>query len=272
MTRKGQQEMALRTGRMQRTDMARRVEVTRLARRSLAVVALGGGVLAAGSLAFAAPASAKGASSTKALIIKKVHIAKIGTVLATSSGRTLYRYTADPAGMATCTGACAKVWPPLLLPKGDTKLKAPHGVKGLSVARAADGRSQVFFHDEALYRFEADTKKGEVKGQGVEGAWYAVLSDGKSSAPKSATTSSAPASTPTTAAGTATTTTVPKPATSGTKATTTTVPMGTTTTPVTTKTPTTVTPTTVPPRPTTTTTTSPPTTTTTAPSSGGVAF
>ena len=53
------------------------------------------------------------------------HVPKVGTVLATSSGLTLYRYTVDPAGKATCTGACAKAWPPLLLSKGRHPYQGP---------------------------------------------------------------------------------------------------------------------------------------------------
>jgi hypothetical protein len=188
-------------------------------------------------------------------------------VLATTTGRTLYRFADGATEAAMCTGVCAKEWPPLLLPKGDTKIKAPHGVKGFSLQRVARGRTQVSFHHEALFRFAGDTKKREAKGQGIENLWYAVLSNGKSSAPKAAATSPA-------VAGTGSTTTS-KPATSGTQATTppATAPMSTTTTPATTKTPTTSPPTTAPPRTTTTTTSPPPTTTTTtAPPSGGAGF
>ena len=67
---------------------------------------------------FPPPASAKGV----ALVIKTEHVGKVGTVLATGTGLTLYRYASTPAGKATCTGACAKVWPPLLLPKGVTRM------------------------------------------------------------------------------------------------------------------------------------------------------
>ena len=74
----------------------------------------------------------------------------MGTVLATGTGLTLYRYTVDPAGKATCTGACAKVWPPSVWPKARTRKKAPHGVKGLTTIRVHGGRLQVFFHNHAF--------------------------------------------------------------------------------------------------------------------------
>jgi predicted lipoprotein with Yx(FWY)xxD motif len=288
---KGRQEMARQTGRVQLKSGSR------LAGGILATVALGAGSVAVATLPFSSNASAsvKRTAAVKTLVLKKEHVAKIGTVLATSSGRTLYRWTVDPAGKATCTGACAKVWPPLLLPKGVTRVKGPSGVTGLSVARVAGGKMQVFFHHEALYGFVQDTKKGEATGQGVEGTWFAVLADGKSSAPHAA---------PTTASGSATATTV-VPGSSSTKASSTsgttkasgTSSMGTstatstpsttksssppaTTTPATTSpgttTPATTPPTTTPvttPTPTTTPVTSrPTTTTTTVPPGGGVAY
>jgi predicted lipoprotein with Yx(FWY)xxD motif len=255
----------------------------------VAAAALSAGALFASTLASSPPAAAV-SSSGKSLTIVTEHVRNVGIVLATQSGLTLYRYTVDPAGQATCTGACAKAWPPLLLPKGVTHIKAPHGVKGLAAIRVKGGRFQVFFHDHALYHFVSDTKKGQDTGQGVENEWFAVLSDGKSSAVKPASsgssaggagtgTSTSPSTSPTTTSpsstkassssgsGTSSPTTVP----SVTKSTPGTSPSPTTT-PPTTATPTTAPPTTTVP-PTTTPPTSPPTTTpTTAPPTGGVGF
>jgi len=264
--RRGRQDMTTRMGssNSKRRESSSRRGVVRLSIGIAAIAALGAGAMAAVTLPFSVSASAMGASSGNSLVIKTEHVPKVGTVLATSSGRTLYRYTVDPVGKATCTGVCAKIWPPLLLPKGVTSIKAPHGVKGLSAIRIAGGRLQVFFHREALYVFASDTKKGHATGQGVEGTWFAVLSDDKSSAPTSATTT-------TTSPGAATSATVPPAAppntlpapkssnTPPTTATTTPKPSVTQPSPVTT-------PVTTPPAVTTppqTTTTQPPTTTTT---------
>ena len=224
------------------------------------IVRLAGGLLAVTLLpatavvAFAAPASA-----SKALTVTTVHISKIGTVLATSSGHTLYRYMADPPGKATCTGTCAQLWAPLLLPKGVTHVKGPKGVNGLSTIRVAHGRLQVAIHREALYEFAGDTKKGQAKGQAVEGAWFAVLKSGAASS-ASATVTPLPGSTttPTTAAKSTTTTSRATTPTTATKTTTTSPPATTT--------PPTSPPTTTPPPPPTT------TTTTTTPGGGGVGF
>jgi predicted lipoprotein with Yx(FWY)xxD motif len=240
----------------------------------LAAVALSVGAVAVSSLAASTPASAKTATE-RVLTIKTERVPNVGTVLATTSGHTLYRFTVDPAGKATCVGACAKVWPPLLLPRGVTHIKAPRSVKGLSTVRVAGGRLQVFFHHEALYGFVSDHKKGQATGQDVEHDWFAVLSNGKSSAPAPAPASatsgngSGPGPGPGPGPGTAPTTTAPA-ATPGTStpATTPSTPATPTTSPPEAP-PTTMPPTTTPP-------TSPPppttTTTTTNGGTGGTAF
>src|SRR5581483_10722911 len=38
-----------------------------------------------------------------------------GSLLVTGSGMTLYHYTAEKRGSIACTGACTKLWPPLLV-------------------------------------------------------------------------------------------------------------------------------------------------------------
>jgi predicted lipoprotein with Yx(FWY)xxD motif len=232
------------------------------------------------SLASAAPSHTFSLGTT--------HVAKVGMVLTTPSGLTLYRFTDDTRGHATCTGACAKVWPPLLVPKGD-HLKAAKGVTGLGGIRVGHGRVQATLHGVALYRFSGDTKRGQDKGQGIEGTWFAVLASGSgadittpTSAPGAGST---PSSVSTTTAPTSVSPGTPKTTTTSSKrSTTATVPptVPQTTTPA--QVPVTSPPTTQPaapvptPPPTTTPTTQPApaptttTTTTTSPPSGGYGY
>jgi predicted lipoprotein with Yx(FWY)xxD motif len=206
------------------------------------------------ALASAAPAFAKGSESKHTLVVETVKVHKIGTVLATASGFTLYRFTANSRGKSTCTGACAKVWPPLQLPKGD-HIKGPHGIKGFSTIRVAHGQNQVTLDGVALYRYSGDTKKDQAKGQGVEGKWFAALpSQIHSVTAKAPTTTTVPVTTGTT----------------GTTKTTSTMPAVRTTTPATSPptTPVTSPPTTSPPPTTAPPSTTVPTTTTTIPGGG----
>jgi predicted lipoprotein with Yx(FWY)xxD motif len=226
--------------------------------RGLGAAALTGAVLTGATLVLAGPAATAGATSShvQTIHISTAKVPSVGTVLTTGTGLTLYRFTQDPAGSATCTGACAKVWPPLLASKG-AHIAGPKGMKGLSLIKVTGGHFQVAFHHVALYRFTGDKKKGQAKGQGVESAWYAVLKSGLSSAsasiaPSSTSTTTMPAGTTTTQAPHTATTSPPAIQTPVTQA----------PTPATTP-PTQPPPTTTPP------TQPPPTTTTTTQSPGG---
>jgi predicted lipoprotein with Yx(FWY)xxD motif len=170
------------------------------------------GVTAALTTALITPA---GASTSHTLTVKTAQVPKVGVVLTTGSGLTLYRYVSDPKGKATCTGVCAKLWPPLLLPKGD-HLSGPRGLKGLSSIAVAHGHRQVTFDGVALYRFTSDTKPGQAKGQGVAGKFFAVLKSGipvtaHVSTPTAPPVTTAPPTTPTTPATTPATTPVTAP-------------------------------------------------------------
>jgi predicted lipoprotein with Yx(FWY)xxD motif len=165
------------------------------------------------ALVLAAPAGSAGATTTtgKTIKVSTAKVAGVGTVLTTSSGLTLYRFTKDSPGTSTCTGACATIWPPLLAPK-DAHVSGPHGLKGLSLLKVGNGHLQVALDKLPLYRYQGDKKKGQAHGQNVAGEWFAVL---KSGIPASAL-AAAPAATSTTAPGAAPTT---QPVTSTTQAT-----------------------------------------------------
>jgi predicted lipoprotein with Yx(FWY)xxD motif len=112
----------------------------------------------------AAPAGSSGATTTKGktVMVSTAKVAGVGTVLTTASGLNLYRFTKDSPGMSICTGACARIWPPLLAAKG-AHVSGPHGVKGLSLLSVGSGHWWVAFHKVPLYRFEGDKR---TKGRG----------------------------------------------------------------------------------------------------------
>ena len=204
-------------GRSQLAGASRRVRRTRLVADGLAAAVVLTGV----TVGMVNVAGASGTSNGKAKTIKvsTTTIPKVGTVLTTASGLTLYRFTQDPTGKSVCTGVCAKAWPPLTAVKGE-HVQGPKGVKGLSVINVGHGRLQVAFHNVALYRFVGDKKKGEVKGQGVANVWFAVMKSGipagnaapETSTPQPSSASTpAPAVTPPTPAPTPSTTPVTSP-------------------------------------------------------------
>jgi predicted lipoprotein with Yx(FWY)xxD motif len=219
---------------------------------ALCASALAGGALSV-ALVLAAPAGMAGATSSHAKTVKvsTAKVSNVGVVLTTASGLTLYRFTQDATGTATCTGGCAKIWPPLLASKG-AHVSGPKGLKGLSLINVGNGHFQVAFHKVALYRFAGDKKKGQAHGQAVGNKFFAVLKSGipagTGAAPLTTQPTAPPATSPTTQAP-HTTTPLQTPVTPA--------PAASTTTPPTS-------PPTTSPAPTTTPPTSPPTTTTTA--------
>jgi predicted lipoprotein with Yx(FWY)xxD motif len=103
-----------------------------------------------------------------------------GTYLTGASGRALYLWVADSNGKSSCSGACAKAWPPLTT-KGTPV--AGHGVTAgdLGTIMRSDGTEQVTYKGHPLYYFIADTAAGATKGQGSDsfGAkWWLVAPSG----------------------------------------------------------------------------------------------
>ena len=127
-------------------------------------------------------AAALGAANTNAAAGTTVAIAKtpIGRILVDSKGRTLYDFPPDHQGVSVCYGACAALWPPLTT-KG--KPQAGPGVVAslLGTTKRSDGKLEVTYGGHPLYYYVADTKPGQLSGQGLNqfGApWWALSAAG----------------------------------------------------------------------------------------------
>ena len=137
--------------------------------------------LAAAGVATAAAVSRQSTASSSATAGKvTLHKTKIGKVLATSSGRTLYLFKKDKNGRSACYGKCAPFWPPLMK-KG--KVSAGAGVKAglLGTTKRKNGKLQVTYHGHPVYLFKLDKGAGQVAGQRQNffgGIWYAVSAAG----------------------------------------------------------------------------------------------
>lgn len=144
-----------------------------------------------------AAAGSPGTSATATAVINTTSNAKLGTILVTSKGITLYRLNKDSMNKSVCTSACAKVWPPLMTGSGSPV--AGTGVTGLGSIAVAGGR-QVTYKGMPLYTFVGDKSAGQVNGQDLTdtwGTWFALVTKA----------STAPTTMP--PAGGATTTTAP---------------------------------------------------------------
>ena len=137
--------------------------------------------LAAAGVAAAAAVTHQSAASSSATAGRlMLQHTKIGNVLATSSGRTVYLFMKDKHGKSACYGQCAGYWPPLMK-KGS--LKAGSGVKPnlLGTTKRKNGKLQVTYKGHPLYLFKLDHASGQINGQRQNffgGKWYAVNASG----------------------------------------------------------------------------------------------
>ncbi|WP_406288670.1 hypothetical protein [Embleya sp. NBC_00896] len=106
--------------------------------------------------------------------------ATLGTIVSDGTGFTLYRFDKDTAkpSKSNCDGECAVKWPAVTTTDGNVQLNGIDKSAVGSVKRS-DGTTQVTIGGWPVYRFAADAKPGETKGQGVGGVWFAVTPDGK---------------------------------------------------------------------------------------------
>ncbi len=152
-------------------------------------------VAPAALLAVAGVLAATAMAASSRPTVKVVQTAGLGKLLATSSGLTLYHYTDEKGGKIDCKGACAQLWPPLLVSAGAKPTVGPGlAAAKLGTVKRPDGRVQVTYNGIALYRYAPDKKSGQVKGQGLFKAWYAIAPTGKLITRKA--TAEAPAAAP----------------------------------------------------------------------------
>jgi predicted lipoprotein with Yx(FWY)xxD motif len=134
---------------------------------SLAVAACGSS--SSGSTTHHAASTTPAASTTSNASAKSVTIktakSSHGTYLVGPSGRALYLWVADSKNKSVCSGACAKIWPPL------TTTGSPGASGGamsadLGTITRSDGTKQVTYKGHPLYYYAADTGPGTTTGEG----------------------------------------------------------------------------------------------------------
>ena len=147
-------------------------------------------VLSAVSTAALAAAAIAMASS-----MATIHTAhtKIGTVLVSSNGHTLYLLQGDSAPHFECTGKCLAFWPPLMA-TGKVTVAGGANASLVGTVKRGSGK-QVTYKGHPLYWFANDSKAGQTNGEGIELSgkyWWAL---GPSGAPvTTAKKSTAPSS------------------------------------------------------------------------------
>ena len=96
------------------------------------------------------------------------HVTSAGEVLTTPDGMTVYIYDKEAEGSASCYGACAEDWPPVLAP-AEAK---PFG--DLSLVKRIDGTRQWAYRGKPLHLYHEDQAPGDAKGDNEDGFWHAV--------------------------------------------------------------------------------------------------
>lgn len=130
----------------------------------------------------AAPGSSSTATSAPAgVTINTADVAGYGTVLAASSGRTLYILSSERGGKITCTddNGCTKICPDTELPGGVMAATPGAGVDKslLGTVKDASGSLYVTYGGWPLYTFAGDNGPAQANGQGISsfgGTWYVL--------------------------------------------------------------------------------------------------
>jgi predicted lipoprotein with Yx(FWY)xxD motif len=123
-----------------------------------------------------APAAATKAVAASTLQTKST---KIGTVLVSSKGLTIYELVGDTATNQKCDSSCQAFWPPV-----------------------TSGGSQLVINGHPAFTFEMDSAPGQVHGQNSKDTWGTWLALDASGNPISAsTTTPAPKSSATSSSG-----------------------------------------------------------------------
>ncbi|HXF30402.1 MAG TPA: hypothetical protein VN522_02690 [Solirubrobacterales bacterium] len=163
---------------------------------ALAVALLGAGVAGCGGGSSSTAGSSPTKSTTTSLppvakpppnaeegtvFVSLGSVAGLGQVLVDSEGHTLYAFSSDSATKATCEGACAQAWPPLLVAHGEPHPSNGAGASHLGTIDRADGTRQVTYAGHPLYTYSGDQQPGEASGAGSTafgGTWTPLKGSG----------------------------------------------------------------------------------------------
>jgi predicted lipoprotein with Yx(FWY)xxD motif len=108
---------------------------------------------------------------------------ELGQILVDGDGMTLYLFEKDTsADASTCSGECAKAWPPLTT-KGEPRAGSGVDASSLTTFTRDDGTTQVAYGDWPLYYYAGDQAPGDITGNDLDqfGAeWFAVTPSGDS--------------------------------------------------------------------------------------------
>lgn len=124
------------------------------------------------------------ANSSRTIVTAQVVVQRgqdpvYGQILTDIDGMALYVSNQDKLNSSSCAGACATMWPPLLLPPGES---LSSGISGIGTIERQDGTTQVTYNGMPLYTYSGDAPD-EVTGNSYEATWF-VAKPGMTTFPK----------------------------------------------------------------------------------------
>ena len=141
----------------------------------------------ASTTASAVSATQAAAKSAPSLVIGTYKTPEDGTLITGANNRTLYVFKSDEKStsshekFSTCNGACAAVWPPVLV-SGTPAVAGKANASSIGLTTRSDGTKQVTYNGLPLYYYAADTKAGQATGNHLKdgfGLWLGMLPSGK---------------------------------------------------------------------------------------------
>jgi predicted lipoprotein with Yx(FWY)xxD motif len=131
------------------------------------------------------PTQSTAASTSTAAATPGVAVAakssKLGTILAAGPKHmTVYLFEADKGSTSSCSGACAKVWPPVTS-EGKPAVAGAAVAADLGTTMRSDGSEQVTYKGHPLYYYDDDKDSGDAYGEGSKqfgASWYVLKSNG----------------------------------------------------------------------------------------------
>jgi predicted lipoprotein with Yx(FWY)xxD motif len=150
---------------------------------------LGSGIALVAALATACGGSSSGGNTQSvgtgsggsgSAITLTTHSGPDGKYLTDGSGRTVYIFAKDTSTKSTCSGDCAKEWPPVTTSGSPTASGGATGSMAGTTDRS-DGSTQATYNGHPLYYFADDESAGDMNGQGEDdfgGLWTAVTPGG----------------------------------------------------------------------------------------------
>jgi predicted lipoprotein with Yx(FWY)xxD motif len=132
------------------------------------------------------PGAAHQAAAHSNTVVSARKVAGVGTVLADSSGKTLYTAQQEGHGKIVCTGGCLAFWFPVKVASG-ASLHAPDGATGVlgTIHRPDNGVTQLTYNGKPLYTFRLDQAPGDARGNnfsdqfgGVSFTWRVATASG----------------------------------------------------------------------------------------------